>query len=208
MPSLRNLQPGSRFTVPSLGLTGVLVKVNESRAHVQLEGGRTLDWTPNIEVIPLRAGEEPPMRHGAARQPSRVTPQQPEAPPPKERTMSDTATVVETSKVAPKAKKTKKAAKKTAAKSGPTIREQVFKLLSHRPSTGPYIKEKLGLSGVPSLLKDEGVSASPRIRRRDEEGVRGVVYELTARGKKDLADGKVDDNAAEPSGGKDWPDGR
>lgn len=113
--------------------------------------------------------------------------------------------------VAPKAKKAKKPAEKkspTKSSNGPTVRERVFKLINSRPMTGPAIMEKLELSGVPSFLKDEGVCAKPRIRRKVQEGVRGVVYELTALGKADLAKGAVNENAAEPSNGKEWPNGR
>ena len=112
------------------------------------------------------------------------------------------------------AKKTAtKATNKTASSSngrGPSIRQRVFELLNKSPNgvTGAQIKEKLGLSGVPSILKDEGISEKPRIRRSVQEDVRGVLYHLTALGKKDLAAGKVDENAAPASGGKDWPNGR
>lgn len=107
---------------------------------------------------------------------------------------------------APKVAKVK--AEKVAKETGPTIRQRTFELLAKTPMTGPAIKEKLAISGVPSFLKDEGVNDKPRIRRRAEEGVRGVLYELTALGKKDLAAGKVDENAAEASGGKEWPNGK
>ena len=92
-------------------------------------------------------------------------------------------------------------------KEGPSIRERVFALLAKSPEglTGAEIKEKLELGGIPSLLKDEGVCEKPRIRRKSVEGVRGVKYELTALGKKHAAEGKVDEHAAELSGGKDWP---
>jgi hypothetical protein len=112
-----------------------------------------------------------------------------------------------------KAKKAKTAAKAKAkpsanGKAGPTVRERVFRLLAKTPCTGPEVKAKLGLSGVPSLLKDEGVRQVPRIKREVAEGVRGVVYSLTAAGRRDLEAGKVDASAAEPSGGKDWPGSR
>ena len=109
------------------------------------------------------------------------------------------------SKKAPKAK-AKKVKQTPAAEQ--TIRERVFQTLAKTPMTGPALKDKLGLSGVPSLLKDEGVCDQPRIRRESVEGTRGVVYSLTARGKKDLANGKVDENAAPASGGSDWPEGK
>lgn len=91
-----------------------------------------------------------------------------------------------------------------------TIRTRVFNLLakSKEGLTGKQIMEKLELKGIPALLKDEGVCDKPRIKRKTQEGVRGVVYELTALGRKDQAAGKVDENAAEFAGGKDWPEGR
>ncbi len=118
--------------------------------------------------------------------------------------MSETTTTAAVK--TPKAAKTVKA---PAAKAGPTIRQRVFAMIAKTPSTGAAIKEKLALSGIPSLLKDEAVIAKPRIRRLEPQaGARGVVYELTALGKKDLAAGKVDENAAEASGGKPWPANR
>lgn len=110
---------------------------------------------------------------------------------------------------APKTPKVKPVkVEKPKAESGPTARQRVFALISTTPSTGAQIKEKLGLAGIPSFLKDEGVCEKPRIRRKVVEGARGVVYELTALGKSDLAKDKVDDNAAPVSSGKEWPNGK
>lgn len=130
------------------------------------------------------------------------------------------APVVETSEAPkprkaskPKAKAAKKAPKvkaKEPSKRGPSVRQRVFALLAKSGDglTGPAIMKKLNLSGVPALLKDEGVCAKPRIRRLDMEDVRGVMYTLTALGRSDLKAGKVDENAAESAAGKDWPNGR
>ncbi len=107
-----------------------------------------------------------------------------------------------------KTTKTAAAATETASTAGPTVRERTFKLIAKTPMTGPAIKEKLQLAGVPSFLKDEGVCAKPRIKRAVVEGVRGVVYSLTALGAKDLAAGKVDENAADASSGQEWPNGK
>jgi len=105
--------------------------------------------------------------------------------------------------------KAKTAVKATNGKAEPTtIRLRVFQLLNKKPSGGAEVKDKLGLSGIPSLLKDEAICAKPRICRKVEEGRRGVVYHLTALGKKDLVSGKVDENAADSSAGKDWPTNR
>lgn len=105
---------------------------------------------------------------------------------------------------ATKAAKTVKATKTEAATE--TVRSRVFALLAKSKTglTGAQIKEKLGLSGVPALLKDEGVCDKPRIRRTTSEEVRGVLYVLTALGLKAVKDGTVDENAAPPSGGKGW----
>lgn len=128
------------------------------------------------------------------------------------------------SKPAAPAKKTaKKAAKKSAAKSapakaakapkeksGPSIRERVFTLLNKNPNglSGAQIMEKLSLGGIPALLKDEGIAATPRIKRQIVEGTRGCTYILTAAGKKAVEKGTVDSEAAESAKGKDWPAGR
>lgn len=69
---LRFLPPGSRFRVVSLGIIAELIRVNECRAHVRVDGqatkhvvidspdgtrrefdaavSRETDWTPNLEV--------------------------------------------------------------------------------------------------------------------------------------------------------------
>lgn len=110
-----------------------------------------------------------------------------------------------------KAPAKKKAVKKAPAVArGDSIRLRVFKLLAKNVDglTGRQIKDRLELSGVPNLLKDEGLADKPRIRRRDLEGVRGVVYQLTAAGKADLEKGKVDENAPTSAAGKEWPDGK
>jgi hypothetical protein len=138
-------------------------------------------------------------------------------------TADETAATIES--LAPKAKPAKKApkakassngkatkkapAKKTEGDRGPTARERTFRLLAKTGGmTGPAIKEKLALSGVPSFLKDELFGAKPRIRRTTEEGTRGVIYQLTAAGKADLEKGTVDANAPESSAGKDIPSNR
>lgn len=116
-------------------------------------------------------------------------------------------------KVSPVVKKAAgKKATKAAPKSsgGPSIRERVFALLNKSPNglTGGQIKDKLGLGGIPSLLKDEGVCDKPRIKRISEEGVRGVLYTLTALGKKAVEKGTVDSEAAPLASGQEWPAGR
>lgn len=116
------------------------------------------------------------------------------------------------------AKKTakKKTAKKKAAASGEprrsddtrdTIRLRMFKLLKKNVNglTGSQIKEKLELSGVPNILRDEGIVAKPpRVRRSEIEGVRGVVYQLTAAGLKALEKGTVNSEAPASAGGLEW----
>jgi hypothetical protein len=91
-----------------------------------------------------------------------------------------------------------------------SIRQNTFELLKNNPDglTGAQIMQCLNLKGVPAFLKDEGVCDKPRIKRASIEGIRGVVYKLTALGLKDLDHGKVDENAAEASAGKDWPANR
>ncbi len=131
----------------------------------------------------------------------------------------NTAVAPATKKATKKAvvkKVVKKVAKKTAAKkteskrTGPTIRSQVFTLLAKHSDgyTGAQIMEKLNLKGIPALLKDEGVSATPRIKRASVEGVRGVVYQLTAAGRKAVEKDTVDSDAPESASGKDWPANR
>lgn len=113
-------------------------------------------------------------------------------------------------------KVTKKAVKKAAPKkeakeSGPSIRLRVFQALNKNSNglTGAQIAEKLELHGIPSLLKDEGMRAkNPRIAREVREGVRGVVYVITAAGKQALKDETVDTEAAESAAGKEWPNNR
>lgn len=107
---------------------------------------------------------------------------------------------------AAKTTKTEVAKKTVKAEATETVRSRVFALLAKSKTglTGAQIKEKLGLSGVPALLKDEGVCDKPRIRRTTSEDVRGVLYVLTALGLKAVKDGTVDENAAPPSGGKGW----
>lgn len=97
--------------------------------------------------------------------------------------------------------------KKKATSAEGTIRSRVFHLLQMNPQglTGGQVMGKLSLSGIPALLKDEGVRDNPRIKRETQEGVRGVLYLLTAAGKKAVEKGTVDSDAAEPSGGKEWP---
>lgn len=101
-------------------------------------------------------------------------------------------------------------AKAKPEKKEDSIRLRVFKLLNSKPTgyTGPQIKEKLGLTGVPALLKDEGMRAkAPRIARQEIEGVRGVVYVLTPAGKQAIKDGTVDSEAA-PRATGDWQNNR
>lgn len=109
---------------------------------------------------------------------------------------------------APKGKKEEATPKKASGKE--TIRTRLFKLLAKHTDglSGRTVMEKLGLSGVPAILKDEGICEKPRIRRLVSEEARGVVYVLTALGKKDLEAGKVDDNAAPASKGQAWPEKR
>lgn len=97
-----------------------------------------------------------------------------------------------------------------ASTDGPTIRDRVFKLLAKNADglTGAQIKDKLQLGGVPSLLKDEGVCEKPRLKRTVREDVRGVVYVLTALGRKAVEADKIDENAAPSAAGKDWNDGK
>ena len=126
-------------------------------------------------------------------------------------------TKVAKKKVAKKAPK--KAAKKTAKKAVPTggqgdkrdtVRLRMFRLLGKKSDglTGAAIKEALELGGVPNILKDECMGDPPRIRRLDIEGTRGVVYQLTAAGKKAIENGTVNSGAPESAAGKEWPNGR
>lgn len=118
-----------------------------------------------------------------------------------------------TKKVAKKAKGAK-ATKKAAKGDGggrmddthDTVRLRVFKLLKKTPNglTGASIAEKLELRGIPSLLKDEGMSAAPRIKREFIEGTRGAVYSLTAAGKKAVEAGTVNSGAPASASGKEW----
>lgn len=87
-----------------------------------------------------------------------------------------------------------------------TVRLRVFKLLKKTPNglTGAAIAEKLELKGIPSLLKDEGMNAAPRIKREFIEGTRGAVYSLTAAGKKAVEAGTVNSDAPASASGKEW----
>lgn len=102
------------------------------------------------------------------------------------------------------AKKAPASVKKAAG--GPSIRVRVFNLLAKSIDglKGSQIQEKLGLKGIPALLKDEGVCDKPRIKRAANPEGRGVLYSLTARGKQAVEKGTVDSDAAKASGGKDW----
>jgi len=93
---------------------------------------------------------------------------------------------------------------------GPTIRQKVFDLLykSSEGLTGGEIKEALEINTVPMLLKDEGVCENPRIKRIKVEGVRGVKYMLTPRGRKAVEKDTVDSEPAASSTGEEWPEGR
>lgn len=117
-----------------------------------------------------------------------------------------------------KKKTAKKVAKKKAAKksgeprgrmddSHDTIRLRMFKLLKKHPNglMGGEVMTKLELTGIPNLLRDEGIVASPpRIKRELEEGKRGVVYTLTAAGKKALENGTVNSGAPGSAKGLEW----
>lgn len=109
-------------------------------------------------------------------------------------------------------KTVKKGAKKESTPRGPSIRSKVFALLKKHANglTGPQIQEKLELQGVPALLKDEAIGEKNRIKRTTVEGVRGVVYVLTALGKKhaDAGAETVDEFAAPKAAGMDWPSNR
>lgn len=97
-----------------------------------------------------------------------------------------------------------------APKDKVTQRVLIFNMLAKAGKggmTGSEIRDELGVKGIPNLLKDEGVSDKPRIRRHKEEGKRGVLYSLTAEGLKDHKAGKVDENAAPASGQVEWRDG-
>lgn len=66
MTQLLYLQPGDRFLQPDLNITGELLKINECRAYVRLDGtdrivefgdrsftargGRYDNWSPNVNV--------------------------------------------------------------------------------------------------------------------------------------------------------------
>lgn len=114
-----------------------------------------------------------------------------------------------------KKKVAKKVAKKKSTATGEgkgrmddthvTIRLRMFKLLAKGGQTGAKIAEKLELSGIPNILRDEGIMANPpRIKREMIEGTRGVVYSLTAAGKKALEKGTVNSEAPAAATGKDW----
>lgn len=133
-----------------------------------------------------------------------------------ETTVAAPAHVADGSNGKPKTKKAtkkpaKKAAKKAAAKKAPvkrgdTVRLRVFKLLAKGKFTGKQVMEKLSLTGIPSLLKDEAVCKPPRITRDyspRESGAQGPAeYTLTAAGRKALEKGTVDSEAAPISAGK------
>jgi len=149
---------------------------------------------------------------------------------------SDSMSTVETTPVVPSTEKTfkktvKKAAKPVAKKKnlikgkaavakpepkkasvprGDSIRLRTFQLLNKHPNglTGAQIKERLELGGIPSLLKDEGCAATPRIKRQTQENVRGVVYVLSAAGRKALEKDTVDSDTPEKAAGQEWPANR
>jgi hypothetical protein len=108
------------------------------------------------------------------------------------------------------AKKAAKTSKKEVTPRGESVRYRIFSLLKKHDSglTGPQIKEKLSLSGIPSLLKDEGCSEKPRLRREKHEDARGVFYVLTAAGRKAVENDTVDSGAPASASGKEWPEGR
>lgn len=82
MTQLINLQPGDHFRQPELGITGELIKINECRAHVRLDGpavkkefeargkwveftspgGRLDNWSPNVNVEQIQKGRKPCQR--------------------------------------------------------------------------------------------------------------------------------------------------
>jgi hypothetical protein len=98
------------------------------------------------------------------------------------------------------------AAKKPATEKAPakeTTRLLVFKLLAKHADglTMPQIKEKLSLKKPVALVKHECLADKPRMKREQHEGSRGMVYSLTAAGKKAITDGSVDSAAAPSSAG-------
>lgn len=64
MPILLELDPGTRFIVPELGLSGVLVKANDCRAVVRLDKAQT-----EVEFID-KDGEHRKFKTGASRETS------------------------------------------------------------------------------------------------------------------------------------------
>lgn len=74
--------------------------------------------------------------------------------------------------------------------------------------SGSELKDALSTPSVPMFLKDEGICDNPRIKRVKVEGVRGVKYMLTARGRKAVEKDTVDSEAAASSSGQEWPEGR
>ena len=101
--------------------------------------------------------------------------------------------MAKTTKKAPKAKKQPKAR-------GESIRLRGFKLLAKGELTGAQVKEGLGTSGIPNLLKDEALCKPPRIARNTDKGP--TLYSLTAAGRKALDEGTVDSDAAARSVGQ------
>jgi len=116
-------------------------------------------------------------------------------------------------KPAKKTAKGKKAAKtkKESTPRGPSTRLRTFHLLAKHTNglTNAAIREKLEVDAVASMLKSECLrKSSPRIRREEQEGVRGHVFLLTAAGKKAISDGTVDSEAAPAVPNVDWPANR
>ncbi len=52
--------------------------------------------------------------------------------------------------------------------------------------------KKLGITDTQNVFRDEGLSDKPRIKRAEVDGVRGMVYALTARGRKAIENGTID----------------
>ena len=120
-------------------------------------------------------------------------------------------------KTATKKKATaKKSVKKTAAKRAPakksvkrvgdSVRLRVLKLLVKNSNglKGSQVMNKLGLKGIPAVLKHEAMRQDKpvRIKRETREEIRGTVYLITAAGKTAIKEGKVDSEPAPTSVGK------
>lgn len=97
--------------------------------------------------------------------------------------------------------------KATPKKRGKSLRLQVFELLEKHVNGlgGPTIQQKLEVSGVPACLKHEWMrddDQAKRIKCEKHEESRGVIYIITAAGKKAIKDGTVDSKPAPSSIGR------